>query len=512
VKLFPVSQIKECEEITLLQQKISSLALMEQAAAACCEWIKDNFKNKQAFLVLCGMGNNGGDGLALTRLLLQEGFSAKAIVLKHAEKFAENTSENLKLLHQLSPPNIEIVEEGHFVTELPKDVIVVDALFGIGLNRPLSGWMSEFISEINYLPNTKIALDISSGLPMDSVPDLSPDAQTAIFKADFTLSFQFYKRVFLHQETTIFSGKIIVLDIGLSENYSNTTPSQFQVIDEMKIREIHKIRSPFSHKGSFKNTHLIGGSFGKTGAIALSALGALKAGAAKVFIHAPSCGYPAIQSFIPEAMFASSGTSFVEEIELPDKNDIVAIGPGLGKNEKTQNAFKTFLEKQTAPLIIDADALNIISEHAEMMHQIPHNSILTPHPKEFSRLFGDTENSMAQVELARHNAMKFNIFIVLKNHFTFIATPDGSGWYNITGNAGMATGGSGDVLTGILAGLLSQGYTSLETALLGVYLHGLAGDIFAAENAQESLIARDLANYLGKAFSKINKKNIDSVK
>ena len=507
MKLFPVAQIKVCEEITLLQQNIKSLTLMEQAAAAACRWIKSKYPGKQTFLVLCGMGNNGGDGLALTRMLLQEGFSAKAIVLKHAEQFAENTTENLKLLHQLSPENIEIVEEGHFVSDLSKDIIVIDAIFGIGLNRPLKGWVAEFISEINELTNTKIALDISSGLPVDSVPALIVDEKNAaIFKANYTLSFQFYKRVFLHQETAKFAGEIIVLDIGLSESYIKETPAKFQILDQEIIAGIYKKRNPFSHKGTFKNIHLIGGSFSKMGAITLTALAALRAGAGKVFVHTAASGFSSIQSFVPEAMFISSGEQFVEQITVDNITDIVAIGPGLGTEEKTKAIFKIFLEKQTAPLVLDADALNIISESPELLHQIPQKSILTPHPKEFGRLFGSTENTMEQVELARHNAMKLNVFIVLKNHFTFIAAPDGSGYYNITGNAGMATGGSGDVLTGILAALLAQGYSSLETALLGVYLHGLSGDIYAAENAEESLIARDLANNLGKAFASINSK------
>lgn len=504
MKLFTVAQIKICEEVTLLQNKISSITLMEQAATACCNWIKKKYKGKQAFLVLCGMGNNGGDGLALTRMLLQEGFSAKAIVLKYTDKFAENTTENLKLLHQLSPENIEIVNEGHFVSDLPKDIIIIDALFGIGLNRPLSGWLAEFVSEINELPNTKIAIDLPSGLPIDSIPSSISNEDPSILKANFTLSFEFYKRIFLHQETAKYAGEIVILEIGFSESYIKETPAKIQVLDEEIIHSIYKKRSPFSNKGSFKNIHLIGGSFGKTGAITLSTLAALRAGGGKVFVHAPLCGYPGLQSFVPEAMYINGGKDFIEKIEIQDNNDIVAIGPGLGKEEKTKALFKVFLEKQTAPLIIDADALNIIAEQPELIHQIPKNSILSPHPKEFSRLFGETENTMEQVELARHNAMKFNIFIILKNHFTFIAAPDGSGWYNITGNAGMATGGSGDVLTGILAALLAQGYSSLETALLGVYIHGLSGDIYADENGEESLIARDLANNLGKAFAKIN--------
>lgn len=496
MKVFTAAQIRACDAFSLQEQNITSLELMERAAFSCYEWIATRYTRDKPLLVLCGMGNNGGDGLALTRILLQEGFSARAVILKHTEQFSPDATQNFTLLHHLAPENLQILTEGMFVTELPENILIVDCLFGTGLSRPLEGWAAEFVKEINELKNEKIAIDIPTGLPADSLP--AKDA--TVIKAKHTLSFQFYKRSFLHQESEIFTGVIHVLDIGLSRKYISTTHSQYNVIDHETAKDIYHPRDPFGHKGTYGKVLLTGGSFGKIGSIGLSTRAALRSGAGLVFTLAPQCGYDVLQLLNPEAMFIKGGENFIEKIDVGDNKMVVGIGPGLGTEPATKKALLSFCEANDKPMVLDADALNILSENEDHLHLLSTDTILTPHPKEFERLFGPAKDSMYQVETGRAKAMKYNILIVLKGHHTEVLTPSGECWYNTTGNAGMATGGSGDVLTGIITSLLAQGYSSKHAAILGVYLHGKAGDLAAEASSQEALIAGDIPDFLGKAF------------
>lgn len=496
MKIFTARQIKECDAFTIQREGIAAHTLMERAAGKCCEWLLQHFPHRTPILVLCGMGNNGGDGLALTRLLLQEGFSAKAIVLKHTEQFSADASENFKLLHQLAPDKVQILEEGLFVTELPEHFILIDAIIGTGLSRPLTGWVASFVSEINELPNIKIAIDIPTGLYADGLPE----ANATILKADHTLSFQFYKRSYLHTEAAACTGKVHILDIGLSTQFIKDTHSQYHIIDHDIIRSIYRPRPRFSHKGTFGKAMLVGGSYGKIGAITLSARAALRTGSGLVFVQAPGCGYDILQTTAPEAMFLNAGDEHISSITVPDQPVAIGIGPGMGVHEDTQKIFHAFITDSNSPVVIDADALNIIADNKELLNHLPKDSMLTPHPREFERLFGPSPDSMLQTELARAKAMKHNIYIILKGHHTAVLTPEGACWYNITGNAGMATGGSGDVLTGIITSLLAQGYSPHEAAIMGVYIHGSAGDMAAIKLSEEALVAGDIIDYLGVVF------------
>lgn len=496
MKIFTAQQIRDCDAFTIQQEGISSVALMERAATGCYEWIAKHYHRDRPVLVICGMGNNGGDGLALTRILLQEGFSAKAVVLKHTEKFSPDATHNFTLLHQLAPEQLQILTPGTFVTELPANILIVDALFGSGLNRPLEGWLAAFVQELNELSNEKIAIDIPSGLPADSL--VPPDAQ--VFKAKYTLSFQLYKRSFLHREAERYTGAVHLVDIGLNKKYIDTTHSQYHTIDAAVARAIYKPRDQFGHKGTYGKAMLVGGSYGKIGAIALSTKAALRSGAGLVFSQAPECGYEILQAVNPEAMFIPNGKNYLETVQIDDEQAVVGIGPGLGQTPETARALLSFLGDYNKPVVLDADALNILAQKEDNLHLLTPDSIITPHPKEFERLFGPAKDSMFQVEIGRAKAMKHNICIVLKGHHTAVLLPSGECWYNTTGNAGMATGGSGDVLTGILTALLAQGYTAVQAAQLGVYLHGLAGDFAASVTGKEALIAGDIPEYLGKAF------------
>lgn len=502
MKIFTASQIKACDAYTIHASGISSLDLMERAAAKCTTWLMDHFPKDTVFVVLCGGGNNGGDGLAITRQLHRNGYGAKAFLLQFNTELSKDCKTNLERLQGIDAELIDILQPGSFITDIPSNLIVVDAILGTGLNREAEGWVADFINHINNLANTKIAIDIPSGMPADNIAN----EEAPIIKADHTLSFQFYKRSFLHIEMGKLAGEVHILDIGLNETFISSTHSNYQTIDIDNVRELYKPRDIFSNKGNYGDALIIAGSYGMMGAAVLTTKAALRAGAGKVHAFIPECGYNILQTAVPEAMCVTKGEKHITSINHWNNANAIGIGPGLGTNDYTIRAFSDFIQACKQPVVIDADALNLLAKQPELLSKIPSNSILTPHPKEFERLFGKSANSMQQLEQARTQAMRYNIFIVLKGHYTAIVTPEGECWYNTTGNAGMATGGSGDVLTGILTGLMAQGYDSFATAMLGVYIHGLAGDLAAADLSQEAMIAGDIIDHFGKAFLVISGK------
>jgi NAD(P)H-hydrate epimerase len=391
---------------------------------------------------------------------------------------------------------VQRLTEGDFITSLPHDVVIVDAIFGTGINRKLEGYPGAFISQLNTLQNEKIAIDLPSGLPADT----RPQEEGPILQAQHTLTFQQYKRAMLHPETGIYCGTVHVLDIGLLPAFPANVSTSWHTLDKQFVKARYRPRKPFSHKGTYGTAMLIGGSHGMMGAILLATAAAGRAGAGKVRALIPECGHGILQTAIPEAMCRTSGTRFLEEPDEWESADGIGIGPGLGTEPDTATAFESFLYDVEKPVVLDADALNLLEGRPELLGMIPRNSILTPHPKEFGRVFGATDDSYALAELARQKAMEHQIIIVSKNRYTLIALPDGRCYYNIAGNAGLATGGSGDVLCGIITGLLAQSYEPENAALLGVYLHATAGDAAAQQMGMEALVAGDILDYIGTAY------------
>ncbi|HEY0298660.1 MAG TPA: NAD(P)H-hydrate epimerase, partial [Arachidicoccus sp.] len=378
MKIFPSSQIKLWDAVTIDAQNISSHELMERAAHACLTWVQHNYSIKKPFYIFCGNGNNGGDGLALTRLLIEENYDAKAVLLNSGGPYSNDAAINLKLLQQYAPQNILHWDESAW-HDLSNDAIIVDAIFGTGLNRGLSGAVAGQVQALNKLSNTKISIDIASGL----FTDMLCGADDIVFTANYTLSFQTYKRSFLHLESAKFVGKVEVLNIGLSKDFEAQAPTNFYTTDESHIHSIYRPRNPFSHKGTFGTAILVGGSYGKIGAIALSAKAALRSGAGKVFVQAPECGYNILQTFTAEAMFENAGKDFIEKINIV-QDAVIGLGPGFGTNDVSVKAIEAFLNNYKRPLVIDADALNIISQNKEKLFSlIPENAVITPHPKEF---------------------------------------------------------------------------------------------------------------------------------
>ncbi|WP_027384882.1 NAD(P)H-hydrate dehydratase [Epilithonimonas caeni] len=489
MKILSSTQIKQADSVTI-EKGISSIDLMERAAKACSDWIEINFKINKGFSIFCGNGNNGGDGFAIARMLYEKGFDVDVFIDENNSKFSDDSKINLDRIKKISGIGIK----GFSKFENNRGSVIIDALFGYGLNRELSDDFKNLIEKLNQTQAPKISIDIPTGLFADKIIN----EHSTVFKTDFTLTFQFYKRSFLHPETGKFCGRITVLDIGLNKDFINEAKTDYFVIDEVLIKNIYKPRKEYSHKGTYGKSILVGGSYGKIGAVLMSTLSALRTGSGLTFIIAPKCGNMVLQSQIPEAMFIDSGEDHVVEIEIQEKA-VYGIGPGLGKEKETQKALLEFIENYTDPVVLDADALNILAESQEL-NLIPKNSVITPHPLEFERLFGKTENSFQRLELAKQKAEELQIFIILKDHHTAVVTPEKKVFYNITGNAGMAKGGSGDVLTGILTSLISQRYEIEDACLFGVWLHGKAGDFAAGEFSTEAMLPTDLINKIGDVF------------
>ncbi len=496
MKIFSVQQIKKWDQYTIQHEPISSIDLMERAAMACSHWISNQFTENNHFVIFCGNGNNGGDGLAIARLLIENGYQVKVYLIEQ-KKASEDFSINLNRLHTISD-GIYFLESAEYFPDL-KNTIVIDALFGTGLNKTPSGLIAQLIHYINKNAQKIISIDIPSGLFADQPTPLS-----AVVKANFTLTFQCVKKAFLLRESAEYVGKLIVLPIGLSEEYEKTIQTNLELIDAKTIREIYRPRDPFSHKGNFGYACLIVGSYGMMGAAVLASKACMRSGVGKLQTFIPQCGYEILQSTAPEVMCTIFGKTFIENIKSDFKFDALGIGPGIGQHSSHQNLLESIFSEWNQPLVIDADALNTISQSPKLLDRIPPQSILTPHPKEFESLFGKTASNFEMIELALQKSKEFQIYIVLKGHFTFISTPEGKGFFNSTGNPGMATAGSGDVLTGILTGLMAQQYTPLQACILGVYLHGLAGDAAIQDMGEEALIAEDIINYLGRAFREIS--------
>lgn len=505
MKIFTAEQIRKWDAYTIKNEPITSIDLMERAALKCVGWLVSHFSQDIDYEIYCGQGNNGGDGLAIARLLSENGNKVTVNILRIKDKGSDDFEENLKRLKSTNVTISEVKTAKNFSTPSPK-TILIDALFGTGLNKPLEGLAADLVEHINQQKNTKISIDIPSGLPADYT-DKYIDYKGVIY-SDFTLSFQIPKQSFLFAETGKYIGELTVLDIGLSKEYEEKTHSNWQWIDGDLIKNIYKKRNSFSHKGTYGHALIIGGAMGKTGAVQMASKSAVKAGAGLVTAFVPQCAYIPMQTAVPEVMVEA-----IQKEDLLDflphdtkKYTVIGIGVGMGTQITTRDALSDFMAgAEGEKLVIDADALNCLSmDFADRKKvKLPAGAILTPHPKEFDRMFGESENSHQRLEKQIEAAKKHKVYIVLKGTHTSIALPTGEVYFNSTGNAGMASGGSGDVLTGIITALRAQQYSQQEACILGVYLHGLAGDLALTTESMESLAATDIINNLGKAFKQI---------
>jgi ADP-dependent NAD(P)H-hydrate dehydratase / NAD(P)H-hydrate epimerase len=494
MKIFSAEQIREWDKYTIEHEPISSIDLMERAGKACTDWLLHHCSGNKSYKIFCGKGNNGGDGLVIARLLSRSGCNVSVYILETDNSGSADFKANLQRLKDTLNTIHFIKKEDEFPL-IDHGDIIVDALFGTGLNKPLSGLTGEMVNHVSNSGALVVSIDIPSGLFADS-----PSKGNIIVKASHTLTLQQYKLALLMAENEEYFGKVSVINIGLHDTYQDQTQSKYELVDLSVVKKIYRPRKEFSHKGTYGHALLLAGSYGMMGAAVLAAKACLRSGAGKLTTVVPDAGYEIMQISVPEAMCTVSGKKHIKELHEYKSYDSIGIGPGIGLHSSHSTLLQELFEHYKKPMVIDADALNTIAEHIKLLLFIPPNSILTPHPKEFDKLFGESKNDFERIELAAQRAKDHNIYIVLKGHHTFIAGPEGVSYFNSTGNAGMATAGSGDVLTGILTSLLAQHYSPLHACLLGVYLHGLAGDIAAERYSQEGIIAGDIIECLPDTF------------
>ncbi|MBN2765914.1 MAG: NAD(P)H-hydrate dehydratase [Paludibacteraceae bacterium] len=493
MKIFSTSQVRSLDAYTIEHEPITSIDLMERAAQAIFEAYAKSFNLQRPVLIVAGPGNNGGDALALARILVWVKSDVRVLLL-HNGKLSADCETNLKQLRNLRAEIITEITDSFVFPNVNKETIIVDGIFGSGLSRPAEGIFAEAIDHINRSGCEVLSIDVPSGLH----GELNPNTSVPIVKATRTFTLQFPKLAFLLPETGIFAGNWSVLDIGLHPEAISQTETPYFFIEKKDIQPKIKKREKFSHKGTYGHVLIFAGSRDMAGAAVLSSEAALRSGAGLVTVHSASCNRIILQTAVPEVIFESDNNEHcISEFRDLTKFNAIAIGPGIGQTGETSFFLKSILSAYSNPIVLDADALNLIAAN-DLLHLIPENSILTPHPKEFERLFGKSTNSYDRLQKASTIAQTHKIIIILKGAHTQIFMPDGKIYFNSTGNAGMATAGSGDVLTGIMVGLLAQGYQPQDAALTGVFLHGLAADLIP--ETEETMLASDIIRGLKLAF------------
>lgn len=496
MKILTAQQIKTVDLYTIEHEGVSSIDLMERAALSCVNWIADRYQKTTQFQIFCGTGNNGGDGLAIARILGSRGYK----IACYAVHFSENVSEDFKHNERrVGEGNVRLQHlnsEDDFPVFPDKNVVIIDAIFGVGLSRPVEGFTGRLIQLINGSNLPVISIDVPSGLFSE---DNSENGNNIIL-ADYTLSFEVPKLSFLFPENGMRVGTWDVLPIGLSKKGIRDQHSPYYLINKDWVAEGLRKRYKFAHKGSYGHALIVAGSIGKMGAAVLAASACLKAGAGLVTAHVPKCGLTILQTAIPEAMVdLNDGEKSIKGNPSVEAYNTIGIGPGIGTDKGAQQVLKNIIQNVKGPLVIDADGINILAENKTWLHFLPPGTIFTPHVGEFERLVGKTTSNFERLRVQREFAQKYQCYLILKGAHSSIACPDGEVYFNSTGNPGMATAGSGDVLTGVITGLLAQGYPQRQACVMGVYLHGLSGDLAAEHMGEMSLTARDIIYYIGDA-------------
>lgn len=497
MKILSKEQIYQADKLTAERQNISSTVLMERAGVQIFNWLHVRMQGAQVPIhIFCGIGNNGGDGLVVSRHLINHGYNVKVYIVNYSDKRSRDFLINYDLIKQATKDWPVLLDQDSDLPSIHRDDIIIDAIFGIGLNRPADAWVKKLFQHFRETEAFTVAVDIPSGLYADKVQE---DPNGVVF-ANHTLSFQTPKLVFFLPQTAEFTKQWEVLDIGIDPQYLYEVVCEAELIGKPEATYMYRGRPKFSHKGTYGHTLIVGGSYGKMGAAILTSKAALSSGSGLVTAFVPKCGYIPFQSAFHEAMvITDKNEEHLTAISLDLKPNVVAIGPGLGKHPETVKALGAFLFENKLPLVVDADALNILSENKSLLAYVPENSILTPHAKELERLVGAWKDDFDKLQKAKAFSKEHKVLMILKGAHTIVVYGDKL-YVNSSGNPGMATAGSGDVLTGVIAGLIAQGYDALTASVFGVYLHGKSGDIGAETIGYEGLIASHLIECLGEAF------------
>ncbi len=503
MKIFMNEQLKELDKYTIEHEPIKSIDLMERAAKELAKAICDECTKSTPIVVFAGPGNNGGDALAVSRLLAQKGYQITVYLFNTGNHLSEECMENKQLALECNSIK-QFVEVTHEFDppQLTSSTVVIDGLFGTGLKKPLESGFASLVKYINQSPCRVVSIDIPSGLMTE---DNTYNIHNHIIRADVTLTIQTRKLAFYFADIQPYIGRLRVLDIGLSKEYIEKASTPFTQQEHGDVSALLIPRHDFVHKGAMGHALLIAGSYGMAGAAVLASRACLRSGVGKLTVHTPTKNCDILQVAVPEAVlqFDYDEHYFSDAVDANDF-DSLGIGPGLGQEEASAIALIAQLRRTQAPIVADADALNILGSHRAWIQQLPKGMILTPHPKEFDRLCGSRcSDDYERLCKAKDMAVKLQIYIILKGHYSALCSPDGTVIFNSTGNSGMATAGTGDVLTGIITGLLARGYHQKEACQLGMYLHGLAGDLAAEAKGKESLVASDVIDYLPQAFAQL---------
>ncbi|MBI9066209.1 MAG: NAD(P)H-hydrate dehydratase [Salinivirgaceae bacterium] len=500
MKILTLSQIQAADAFTIKNEPIASIDLMERASTQLYNHIKKHYLDHEEFVIFAGSGNNGGDALALARLLFVGGFKNVSVFVTQISNYSLDCKTNLERLKKIEEIHLYFINENDVFPQFENYAVIIDGIFGSGLNRPVLGYWGELIHYINNHSSEIVSIDIPSGLFGEN----NADNKGAIIQANITLTFQFPKLSFFFAENYSFVGEWQVLDIGLHQDFIDDAETEWNFLQKDVLSSALHSRKKFAHKGNFGHAFLIAGSYQMMGAAVLASKACMRSGVGLLTTHVPQSGYEIMQTAVPEAMLCIDETELIYcDTNKLQKYSSIGIGPGIGKKKSMQHAFLRVLENTQKSMVVDADALNILSENKEWIAMLPDNSILTPHPGEFDRLTKKHHSAYERLLTQQQFSKEHNIIVVLKGAYTSVSNADGKVWFNSTGNPGMATAGSGDVLTGIILSLLAQGYMAIDSAKLGVFIHGLAGDYAEKEKGQEALIASDIINNLGVAFKEL---------
>jgi ADP-dependent NAD(P)H-hydrate dehydratase / NAD(P)H-hydrate epimerase len=513
MKILSAQQIKAVDLATIESELVSSVELMERAAFQCANHIKKLSEPFHSILFVCGQGNNGGDGLAIARILF-EYFSSQLIskqisvfVVGKLQKSSPDFLVNLERIRLCTEISITETNEDNFhdflhaIQSCSTSALFVDCIFGTGLNKAVTGLHADVIKALNKFARSIVSVDLPSGLFADQSTLSTHDA---VIHSSLTLTFQYPKLGLLMAENYLFCDNFLVLDIGLHSASIEVQQSPFYFLERKEIQFLLRGRKKFSHKGTYGHALLACGSYGMSGAAVLSVHACTRSGVGLVTAHLPTALVNILQQSVPEAIVYPD----TDEKKLTYCRDFInysslGIGPGIGTDGDTAAYLKNIIQHYSGRLLLDADALNILSDNKTWLAFLRPQTIITPHPKEFDRLFGSHTSDFDRLETARENAIKFSLVIVLKGAHTAVVTSTGKVYFNSTGNAGMSKGGSGDVLTGLITGLLARGYEPIESCLLGVYLHGLAGDLARDEYGMEAMKASDIIRKIPNAFQQL---------
>lgn len=497
MKIFSKEQIYEGDRLTAQKQNITSAELMERAGIQIFNWLHLRMQGAQVPIhVFCGIGNNGGDGLVVARHLITHGYNVKTYIVNYSDKRSKDFLINYERIKETTKEWPSILKSAADFPQIHKDDIILDAIFGIGLNRPIVEWVTQLFIHFRASKAFTLSVDIPSGAFTDRVAE----SEDAVVWANHTLSFQSPKLIFFLPDTARYSLQWEVLDIGIDREFLFQTQTDAILIGKHEVLPMYQPREKFSHKGTYGHSLIIGGSYGKMGSVLLASKAVLASGAGLVTAFIPNCGYTAIQSALPEAMVITDKDSeLITEINFDIEPNVIGIGVGLGTDAKTVTAFQNFLKQNKLPLVLDADAINIISKKKTLLKLLPKQSILTPHPKELERLIGKWNDDFDKLDKVKSLSKKHDLIIVIKGANTITIYED-IAYINTTGNPGLATAGTGDVLTGIIAGMIAQGYLPLQATLFGIYLHGRSADIAIEDYGYQSLMASHVIETLGEAY------------